>query len=230
MSARSNGNVLFLILIAVALFAALSYAVTQSTRSGGGNTSAEKGELNAAALNNYVLTLRTAMTRLRITNGCSREKLSFEPPPFSGSGVYFNPNAPTDKSCHIFHPNGGGVAELKPNAAGGISSIAYTANLGAPGTTLNFLVIVHGPSLEMCKALNKAASFNTPSFNPTTPGYYGQFDAFNGSFTAGGGIDVASGTETACLTGVGSGTPDIFYFASGPTSPYWYYSGIGPAN
>lgn len=68
MKSSQNGNVLFLILIAVVLFAALSYAVTQSSR-GSGNASKEKLSLDIAALNNQIASLRTAYTRTYISEG-----------------------------------------------------------------------------------------------------------------------------------------------------------------
>jgi hypothetical protein len=93
-----RGNVLFLILIAVALFAALSYAVTQSTNSGGANTSKEQAKLDRAELENYMAALQTGIMRLTIVRGC--DTVDFTPPAEWVAGK---------KSCHLFHPDGAGV-------------------------------------------------------------------------------------------------------------------------
>ena len=63
-----TGNALFLILIAVALFAALSYAVTNSGR-GGGSLDREQTELLAAQIVNQAAYLQTNYDRLRIVGG-----------------------------------------------------------------------------------------------------------------------------------------------------------------
>ena len=57
--------VLFLILIAVALFAALSYAVTNSGR-GGGGTDREQAEIMAAQMMQFISSLQTAKQRYEI--------------------------------------------------------------------------------------------------------------------------------------------------------------------
>lgn len=101
-----NGNVLFLILIAVALFAALSYAVTQSNRSGGGDASRETSQLRTLRLAQYGTQISAAITRLKVSHNCSDDQISFENPILN---IYTNPNSPTDHSCEIFHPLGGGV-------------------------------------------------------------------------------------------------------------------------
>ena len=68
-----RGNVLFLILIAVALFAALSYAVTQSSRSGGGDAGKETNLVNSAQLTQYPAGIRTAIVRM-IVGGTAKHR------------------------------------------------------------------------------------------------------------------------------------------------------------
>ena len=71
---------LFLILIAVALFAALSYAVTQSSRSGSGDANSEKSLVSGAEVTQYPAGVRTAIVRMVISNNISVDQLYFDDP------------------------------------------------------------------------------------------------------------------------------------------------------
>lgn len=122
---HQNGNVLFLILIAVALFAALSYAVTKST-SGGGNASREQASLNAAGQIQLMNSYSTAVQRLLI-RGCSKTQISFMG---TVDQVVDNANAPADKSCHVFEPNGAGMSFSLPDKGILDSSFAAETDFG----------------------------------------------------------------------------------------------------
>ena len=107
MPRHQQGNVLFLILIAVALFAALSYAVTKST-SGGGNADKELQELETASLLQYLSSIKLAVTRMQLINGCSDTDISFAHNGFHGSFWAHSPAL--DTRCQIFHSEGGGIS------------------------------------------------------------------------------------------------------------------------
>lgn len=135
------GNALFLILIAVALFAALSYAVTNSGRSGG-TIEKEKVTLAASRIIQHVGELHNAVNRLRVIQRCSDVQLSFWHDG-NGDGVedaldsYYNPFSPTDKSCHIYDNNGGAVAYLEPDRSWLDSSQSSVPHYGQYYTTAN---------------------------------------------------------------------------------------------
>ena len=117
-----KGNVLFLILIAVALFAALSYVVTQSTRSGGGSTEREKNILSSAQMTQYPTALRTSLIRL-VLGGVGIEQVLFDAP---GTG-----NFAVSSNLEVFHPTGGGAGFQQAPAdlsATGTSSLSWTFN------------------------------------------------------------------------------------------------------
>ena len=96
-----KGNVLFLILIAVALFAALSYAVTQSTRTGGGGSDGETALISSAQLTQYPASIRTSVVRM-ILGGVDVGDLEFNAP-----SQYTDCTAGFEY-C-VFHPTGGGA-------------------------------------------------------------------------------------------------------------------------
>ncbi len=113
--AGQNGNVLFLILIAVALFAALAVVVTQSSRGSGSTMSDEVARLAASRILNYGVALQTAVMKIT-TSSCTHAQISFERSPFNGTDTnYVNTRSPTNFRCHVFHPEGGAVSSQDPD-------------------------------------------------------------------------------------------------------------------
>ena len=108
-----SGNVLFLILIAVALFAALSYAVTSSSRSGGGDANEETNLISSSTITQYPAAVRTSIIRMQVTNGVSTSELEFNAPSdFANCGTY---GGTLGANC-VFHPDGG-QATFVPGSA-----------------------------------------------------------------------------------------------------------------
>lgn len=190
---NQNGNVLFIILIAVALFTAFSYAVTSSTRSGSGDASKENITLIASQLTQYGTALENAILRMRMTNGCTDTQISFENPIIAG---YTNTSAPANYTCHIFRPEGGGISYLIPPTGANTLTTTYNGNalqdrwpyvfsgdhcslgVGTDGSTsdcravnsMELIVYLPIRNLDLCNEINKKLGngFSSP---PAATGY-----------------------------------------------------------
>ena len=104
-----SGNVLFYILIGVALLAALSYTVARSSRGGAQSVGKEKAAIVASEIIEYSQIVGNAVTQLRL-RGVRDTELSFENEVVSG---YENANC-LDDSCRIFDLDGGGISYSPP--------------------------------------------------------------------------------------------------------------------
>ena len=69
-----------------------------------------KPKAQATAILEYAEQVKMAVDKV-YNRGCLDTQISFENPIVSG---YTNPNSPSDKSCHVFNPNGGGITYQKP--------------------------------------------------------------------------------------------------------------------
>ena len=151
---QQTGNALFLILIAVALFAALSYAITQSGR-GGGSIEKEQMAINVAVYQQYLYGIDTAIDRMMITGSTISDIVFYNTPNDHSSGA-----CTSGQHC-IFAPEGGGVTYLrtftgKENLA---ASLTYqkNANFTSFGTASgqDLHVLGFGVTLAECEYINK---------------------------------------------------------------------------
>jgi hypothetical protein len=225
---NQNGNVLFLILIAVALFAALSYAVTRSTRSGGSEVSREKADLAASALAQHVAGLRTAVTRM-VMAGVRPDDLLFDcvgtatgsRAACSGPVASWNDLTASRLKDQVYYPGGGGIAAAGPLALGidtdndGYGGMYFFAGgmqvkgIGSDGAAncdacYETVLATYNVPKAICEAINRRAGLDGIPVAPS------RVDFQIGEFVESGGVDTATilgdaetpglhGREMGCL-------------------------------
>lgn len=158
-----NGNALFLILIAVALFAALSYAITQSGR-GGGTVDRETSLIAAGQVVEFPATVKTAVTRMMITGT-----------PASGATGISLDTTPAGNTYEVFDPAGGGMTNVPPPTSSGATAWTYVdATAAANGfyvkdvgtntsvTGREVMAVATGITLTVCEQINKGLGQASP--------------------------------------------------------------------
>lgn len=192
---KTSGNILFLILIAVALFAALSYAVTQTTQ-GSGSVSKDKTKLLAARMLNHISEIQRGIQHMRLINRCSDTQLSFESAQQGGfSTHYVNPSAPADKRCHLYDPNGGAVTfekipddpngfDLAEHGWGGFYHFSGYVKFYEIGSEEAELVL-HLPHIydDLCMEIAKGLGGNGVRYSASDIGWFTLPQLFRGVYT-----------------------------------------------
>lgn len=171
-SKAESGNVLFLILIAVALFAALSFAISQSTRGGSGSASKEKNQLLLDQLSQNGSSLAQAITRVILGNGCTIDNVSFDSPRWPAPNEYiFSTYTPADGRCNVYTANGGAVVwQPPPYEALAVSTSLYgiTGNIAVTniGTTQSELSMTAEVTRDVCLLANTQDKVVNTGGNP----------------------------------------------------------------
>ncbi len=239
-----QGNALFLILIAVALFAALSYAVTNSTRSGGGVSSLTETELiKTSVIAQRGAQIKTAIDRMKIIHGVQNWEICFDHANWGHNN--YNYSSCNNVETNIFNSEGGGVAFGTPD-----SDWLDTANSGRPrygqyvfqsrrvegigtdsgsGGSMNDLVM-YLPHLkkDVCVKINEGLGITNPSGDPptepneTNPKYFQCTFGESGSHCYGSSIQTAIDGTGDELVGKEAGCARFTNAFGGATS-YTFY-------
>ncbi len=158
-----SGNILFIILIAVALFAALSYAVSQSTRGTGSNGQKEESDTSSSVIVTFGDSLKTTVQRMVTVAAIPTDDLEFNPPADFASC--------TSVAACVFHTEGGQalyqfapVPLMDPNGDNPTGTWVITGNMEVNNIGTDAAASVNGNDItaflvgvrrDICESINR---------------------------------------------------------------------------
>jgi hypothetical protein len=183
-----RGAVFFYILLAIALLAALSYAVSRGNRGGTSTMTDQQAKLAAQEIIDYGNTVANAVQKLKL-RGIQDHEFDFS------NNVYKLENGTpwpavnttcASNICKLFDAEGGGIqakyaseiAQIKnvPNLLGSSSGMGgfrtvYIEDIGTDAADLTFDFVYINK--EICIKINEILGIENPSGNPPLDNYHG---------------------------------------------------------
>lgn len=191
-----KGNVLFIILIAVALFGALSYAVTQGMRGGGSDISKDQAGLYADEILDYAKSVEIAVQRM-MARGVSENDLCFDIDQYPGGNASFEHASCADTKNRVYHPNGGGIyyksinvkALDSANSANSTYALPYIQSgyqmVGIGNESLPELLLqINFITKDVCMAINRSVGVSNDDGDVFEEDNTAASIAFVGNFAA----------------------------------------------
>lgn len=226
-----SGNILLIILVAIALLAGLTMTLMRSDVTDADSVAPEQAKVIASQVMAQARGVEQAVQTL-IQKGCSEQTISFENDIVAG---YANAGAPADNSCHVFERAGAGLPWPTPpalandgsawrmlggNAVGGVS---LTDDGSCASGCIDLIAVLPNVTLSVCKQLNGLAGTTAATASP--PVDAGDFDGTTKiagfSSTAAGtavldGGSVLSGKRTGCFAATNVD-------GASAAGTYWFY-------
>lgn len=219
-----SGAVIVYILIAIALFAALGFAVAQMMRGNGESIVSETQNVHASEVLAYAKAVRSGLQNIRISKSCNDDEISFERSPFDSSdSLYVNASAPADFSCHVFHPDGGGINYAIPSTKIGANPYFFTGEFAVSGqgrdSNAEISMILRGINLELCEKINSLLDTGLPVLDPVNNLDF-VTNGFQGSFTISAGVGSTLGTGDSLYDNKPAG---CFFENNATSGEYFFY-------
>jgi len=184
---NQNGNVFFLVLAGIVLFAALLFTFTKSSQKGTGNLSKQQAKIAAQEILNYAQLVEGAVNRVR-QNGCSENEISFINDIIAGYT-----NTP-DNKCRIFNSEGGRLqmaflnkswldeAQATASDFKNYNFVGIGGVEGQQSSASDLNIVAPYLSQQVCSEINKSLNIDLPI--PTDTNGIDSASKFVGSFDA----------------------------------------------